>query len=168
MPNQRQPSAKPELARTGDTAVSPHNIAMNLLARREHSLVELKNKLLARDIPPDEADEVVASLAARDLVSDERFTDAFVRVRMRKGQGPVRIRQELRQRGVSSDVIDASLETLAAEWVGLAGEVRRKKFGLTAPPDFKAKARQMRFLEYRGFTTEQIMAAFETLSSDND
>ncbi len=168
MPNQRLPSAKPEVARTGDTAVSPHNMAMNMLARREHSLLELKTKLIARDIPPDEADDVVASLAARNLVSDERFAGSFVRVRVRKGQGPVRIRQELRQRGVSSDVIHAHLDTMASEWNSLADEVRRKKFGGVAPPDYKAKARQMRFLEYRGFTTEQIMTALENVSSDDD
>ena len=81
------------------TTLSPEMVAMNLLARREHSRAELKEKLLKREFEPDEVEATVASLADRNLISDERFAESFATGRIRRGQGPVRIRQELRQRG---------------------------------------------------------------------
>jgi regulatory protein len=141
---------------------------MDLLARREHSHAELLAKLMARDIPSGEAEEAVDELAQRGLVSDERFAESFVTMRARKGHGPVRIRAELRQRGVSTTVIDAQLDACPGDWDELAGQVRRKKFGTAVPADFKQKARQMRFLQYRGFTTDQIQAAFAAFGADCD
>jgi regulatory protein len=142
------------------STLSPEMVAMNLLARREHSRAELIDKLLKREFDPADVETTVASLVERNLVSDERFAESFATGRMRRGQGPVRIRQELRQRGVADALIDACLVTLAPDWGGIAIEVRRKKFGAAVPDEFKEKARQMRFLQYRGFTTEQIQAAF--------
>jgi regulatory protein len=142
------------------SALSAENVAMNLLARREHSRAELAEKLRKREFEPEEVDATISSLAERNLVSDERFAESFTSGRIRRGQGPVRIRQELRQRGVADALIEACLVTLAPDWGGIAIEVRRKKFGAAVPDDFKEKARQMRFLQYRGFTTDQIQAAF--------
>jgi regulatory protein len=139
--------------------LTARNQAMNWLGRREYSRVELRVRLAQREYTPAEIDTAVVSLEADGLLSDERFAEAFVAVRRRKGQGPVRIRMELERRGVDDELIRMQLKEVSLEWVSLAREVRRKKFGATMPGDYKEKARQMRFLEYRGFTGEQIRSA---------
>jgi regulatory protein len=178
---QRQQSAKPDVTRdlhedlhedlTGDepegekkpkarSTLSPRNKAMDLLARREHSQVELRAKLAAREYSPEEIEATVTALVADGLLSDERFAQAYIAVRKRTGQGPVRIRGELKKRGVSAEIIGMHLDDAGLEWHSLAREVRSKKFGEGMPVEFKEKAKQMRFLEYRGFTSEQIRQTF--------
>ncbi len=132
---------------------------MNLLARREHTRAELCTKLAAREYSPEEIEATVTALVAEGLLSDERFAGAFVAAKMRVGQGPVRIRMELKKRGVDTEIIQLHLGNSEIEWCSLVKEVRSKKFGEVVPEEFKEKARQMRFLEYRGFTGEQIRAA---------
>jgi regulatory protein len=132
---------------------------MNWLARREHSRAELREKLAAREFEPEIISITVEKLASEGLVSDERFAEAFVAARMRKGQGPVRIRAELKKRGVGAELVQLHVYDAGHDWVALAREVRAKKFGATVPAEFKEKAKQMRFLEYRGFFNEQIQAA---------
>lgn len=132
---------------------------MNWLARREHSQAELREKLAAREFEPDVIALTVEKLASDGLVSDERFAEALVAVRIRKGQGPVRIRAELKKRGVSADLVQRHVYDAGHDWIALAHDVRSRKFGATVPAEFKDKAKQMRFLEYRGFDNEQIQAA---------
>ena len=138
---------------------SPRNAAMDLLARREHSALELRRKLLARGFESDEIETAVADLAGEGLISDERFAEAFVSARVRKGQGPLRIRQELEQRGVGAELILNYLERSDVDWCALARSVRDKKFGAVAVAEYRDWAKQARFLQYRGFTGEQISAA---------
>ncbi len=125
---------------------------MDLLARREHSRLELYNKLLQRDFEPELVDPVLDLLIDENLLSDSRFTENFIRYRLTKGQGPVRIRQELRQRGIEQ----VELTTDEQQWLQLAAEVRSKRFGDDMPNTLKDKAKQSRFLQYRGFTADQI------------
>lgn len=151
------PAEAQQASRAG--GVSPRNLAMNWLARREHTQAELRAKLAERDFSVDEIESAVAALAAEGLVSDDRFAESFITSRARRGQGPVRIRMDLQQRGVSAELIAIHLDARSPEWLRLAREVRARKFGADIPADFKEKARQMRFLEYRGFTTAHIQSA---------
>ncbi len=132
--------------------------AMDLLARREHTAGELQTKLERADVDPDVALAAIEALTAEGLQSDERFVEAFVQSRINQGKGPVRIRADLNQRGVHSALIEQALDAADADWRQLAAETRQRKFGTAAPRDFKEKARQMRFLQYRGFEPEQIHA----------
>jgi regulatory protein len=134
---------------------------MNWLARREYSRFELSARLIARDYSPGDVEVAVAGLVASGLVSDERFAESFVAARMRNGKGPVRIRMELKQRGVDPDTIRLYLDDAGFDWHTLVREVRSRKFGEVQPKEFKEKARQMRFLEYRGFTGDQIRIAVD-------
>lgn len=134
---------------------------MDLLARREHSARELRLKLVARAFEPDAVEHVVQSLIDEGLLSDARFAEAYTASRLRTGKGPVRIRSELKQRGVAAVLIDVSLAGVDVDWCERAREVRARKFGATSPGDFHERARQSRFLQYRGFTGEQIRAAFD-------
>jgi regulatory protein len=136
--------------------LSPRKKAMDFLARREHSVAEIRAKLIARDFAADAVELAVDMLVNEGLLSDERFAEAFVSSRVRKGQGPLRIRVELERRGVSSDFITACLEQGDIDWDGLARSVRVKKFGPASIESYREWARQANFLQYRGFSGEQI------------
>jgi regulatory protein len=129
---------------------------MDLLARREHSTAEIRAKLIARDFDADEVDEAVARLAAEGLISDDRFAGAFVSSRVRKGQGPLKIRVELERRGVAGELIVTHLERSNVDWIARARAVRDRKFGTGGVADYRDWARQARFLQQRGFSGEQI------------
>ena len=132
---------------------------MDYLARREHGRGELLDKLTRFGFDADVADDAVAQLVDDGLQSDSRFAEAFVRSRINQGKGPVRIRTDLRERGLGGSAIDLALEEADEDWYALACEVRLKKFGPDTPSDFRDKAKQMRFLQSRGFEPDQIQAA---------
>jgi regulatory protein len=132
---------------------------MDLLASREHGRAELKRKLAARGFPPELVDPVLERLASERLLDEGRYAEAFVSGRARRGQGPVRIASELRQRGVDETHSGEALAVAEVDWAALARETRAAKFGPEAPADYREWARQARFLQYRGFTMEQIRAA---------
>lgn len=132
---------------------------MNLLARREHSSHELRQKLFSRDYEAAVVDVTLAALIVERLLSDERFVESFVRFKINRGLGPLRLRQALRDHSIASDVIDASLQ--GQSWRQLAVEVRQKRFGDALPDKYEERAKQMRFLQYRGFNAEQISSAMK-------
>lgn len=134
--------------------------AMDFLARREYGQTELVRKLADKGYDRDVAADAVAVLTGEGLQSDERFSESFVQSRINQGKGPVRIRLDLGQKGISDSVIEMALENADQDWRELAREQRMKKFGEDLPPDFKEKARQMRFLQYRGFEQDHIQSAF--------
>jgi regulatory protein len=133
--------------------------AMDLLARREHGRAELERKLLAAGFAADVAADALQQLAEEGLQSDRRFVESFVQSRINQGKGPLRIHADLGQRGIASDLVDEVLEEAGEDWYELAREARLKKFGRSQPDGFREKARQMRFLQYRGFEPDQIRAA---------
>ena len=133
--------------------------AMDFLARREYGQVELIKKLADKGYLRRLVEQQIQTLTDEHLQSDDRFAEAFVQSRINQGKGPVRIRLDLGQRGVSDAVIEMAIEASAADWHGLALEVRLRKFGDAAPADFKAKAKQMRFLQYRGFEQDHVQGA---------
>jgi regulatory protein len=134
--------------------------AMDFLARREYGQTELVVKLADKGFDREVAADAVAQLTREGLQSDERFSESFVQSRINQGKGPVRIRMDLGQKGISDPVIEIALAAADPDWRALAREQRLKKFGPDLPPDFKEKARQMRFLQYRGFEQDHIQSAF--------
>lgn len=142
-------------ASTADIRLS----AMNLLAMREHSAKELKDKL-ARKYPQSElVEEVIAKLIEQGLQSDERFAQAFIGMRQRQGKGSVLIKMELRERGVLPGVVNSLIDETDLLWTELAREVRGRRFH-SGCNGAKEKAKQMRFLHSRGFASRHIQAAF--------
>ena len=133
--------------------------AMDYLARREHGRAELLRKLEKSGFDPDISKDAIAALVDDGLQSDERFAEAFVRSRINQGKGPQVIRADLRQRGLTSSLIDVALEDADENWYALARDVRLKKFGPDTPSEFREKAKQMRFLQSRGFEPDQVQAA---------
>jgi len=135
-------------------AVNPAEVrlaAMNLLARREHSSKELLRKLLRRFDDAAVVETEICRLTRENLQCDQRFAESFVRQGVFKGHGPVRVRQDLRQRGVDETECESAIAACEVDWTTLAEEVYVKKFGAAAPGDLKDKARRSRFMQYRGF-----------------
>jgi regulatory protein len=142
-----------------DDATEARKKAMDLLARREHARGELERKLAAAGFDADIAADVLQRLAEEGLQSDRRFVEAFVQSRINQGKGPIRIHADLGQRGIAAGLIDEVLAEAGEDWCALARAIRKKKFGLSQPVEFRDRARQMRFLQYRGFEPDQIQAA---------
>jgi len=136
--------------------------AMDFLARREYGQAELIKKLAGKGYDRNVAEQAVVKLTAEGLQSDQRFADSFVQSRINQGKGPVRIRLDLGQRGIADAVIHQAIEQSDADWRALARDVRYRKFSAAVPADFKAKAKQMQFLQYRGFEQDQVQAAFRS------
>jgi regulatory protein len=135
--------------------------ALDLLGRREHSRRELGSKLSVRFDLPVTAPEIQLSLdrlAMDGYQSDQRFAEVFVRSRRARGYGPLFIEQELRQRGVAMELIIAAVDRGSEEWLSLAGDQKRKKFGVGAVTALKEKAKVVRFLRYKGFLQPQVDA----------
>ncbi len=131
-------------------------IAVGMLARREHTCQEIRDKLSRRGLDAAVIDSVIASLERDGLLSEERFAEQFVRQRIERGDGPMKIRVEMQRRGLDSGQIDQELEAAAADWKTLAENARRKRFGAEIPAEYAERARQARFLQGRGFGMEQI------------
>lgn len=134
--------------------------AMDFLARREYGQRELVKKLADKGYLRRLVEQEIQTLTDDNLQSDDRFAESFVQSRINQGKGPVRIRLDLSQRGIGDAVIEMAILESAADWHGLARDVRRRKFGHAEPEDFKAKAKQMRFLQYRGFEQDHVQSAF--------
>ncbi|MGB5355031.1 MAG: regulatory protein RecX [Woeseia sp.] len=132
--------------------------AMDYLARREYGQAELKKKLAGAGFTRDAVERAVDQLTADGLQDDRRFAENFAQSRISKGKGPLRIQSELSQRGIAANLINEALEDAGIDWRELARTVRQKKFGASLPQGFKEKARQMRFLQYRGFGPAEVQA----------
>lgn len=128
---------------------------MAYLARREHSRFELKEKLLRKHFDAHEVDQVLDEFHDKKLQSDERFCDAYTRMRLRLGFGPERIRMELEQKKIADELIGYCLDQYHDEFYEAARAAWQKKFKQVAS-DYKEKAKQQRFLQYRGFTHDMI------------
>jgi len=162
--------SKPDVVEAGSAAVDEAactRAALELLARREHSRRELTRKLAARGFPDDVVPPVLDELERTGALADARFSDSFVRSRIGKGQGPQRIRAELAQRGITDDEADGVLRAADVDWLATIRAVRAKRFGPELPRDYVERARQARFLQYRGFDSAQIRAALE-FDADSD
>ena len=124
--------------------------ALRLLARREHSRRELELKL-GRHFPTPLIEAALDELAERNLQSDARFAEAYVRSRRDKGFGPLRIRAELQERGIDTSLLDHHLNEEDPAWRRAMAALVERKFGDRPPADRREAARRARFLAQRGF-----------------
>ena len=136
--------------------------AMELLARREHSRLELRQKLLQRGYPPELVDPALEQLIEERLLDEGRYAELYACTRADKGYGPLRIARELRERGVPEDSVAAGLAGLADDWPAKLRELHRKRFKSRIPTDAAGRLQQTRVLRQHGFTLDQIKHLFET------
>lgn len=132
--------------------------AVTLLARRDFAHRELHEKLTARGFDAASVTAVLAELTGERLLDDERYAQNYVSFHARRGQGPVRIAADLRQHGLAGESIEAALAS-GPDWHTLARSARVARFGPKPPGSWAEKARQARFLQYRGFSSDHIRTA---------
>jgi len=132
------------------------NHALRLLARREYSAKELRDTLTAKGHALTPVESAIHQLQAQNLQSDQRFAEAYSRSRQQRGFGPLRIQQELKQKGIDAELINQVLNNCETPWEQAIEKVRAKRFGNDLPSDNNDIAKQMRFLNYRGFPPELV------------
>ncbi len=141
---------------------TPRDDALRLLSRREYSRLELVERLIAKGHEPSAIDDCLDDLAERGLQSDARFAESFVRSRIQRGQGPMKIRVELERRGIDREQVSAAFAdgepSGEPDWCVLACEALARRF--SSPGDTpRERARRERFLAGRGFAFEQVRYA---------
>jgi len=136
--------------------LSAKSVAVRLLSRREHSALEIRDKLVKREFDDKEITQAIADLIEGDWLSDERFAEAYIRMRQIKGFGPIRISIELNERGVDESIVEACLNARDTLWAQSLVEQYKKKYKNKAVEDYSDKAKRIRFLQYRGFALDAI------------
>jgi regulatory protein len=148
------------------TEITLKGRAMRYLARREHSRAELHAKLLPHVQEGDDLEAVLDDLERRSWLSDERAAEQMVNQR-RSRFGAQRIAHELRRRGIGESLIDAAMPQLRDSEDDALREVWQRKFG-ALPRDAKEKARQVRFLQSRGFSMDSIFKLLKSGPAPED
>ena len=131
--------------------------AYRLLGRREYSIFELDRRIRQKWPEASGISELVEALAGENLISDERYAEAFVRFRLQRFQGPLKITAALRTKGVSDVLVSREINAHSEEWTDLAAQwLERQNPGSI---DFEQKKKYYRRLTSRGFTHDQAMDA---------
>ncbi len=151
--------------------ISLRGRALQYLARREYSRAELRSKLLPyvsvesdlEQAAPVNLDALLEDLIARGWLSDQRATTQLLHAK-RLRFGTQRITHELRLKGIAEELITQALPALKESELEAARGVWQRKFGVL-PQDAKDKARQMRFLQSRGFGFDVIFQVLRTESN---
>lgn len=144
-----------------------------ILAQRDHSEAEVRRKIalsvqraaFLKEAAPEPIDEdalekVILWCHEHDWLNDARFAQRFIASRSRKGYGPQRIRMELTQKGINREQSEQAFEACEIDWATQAYDIAERKFGLPFPVEWKEKAKMQRFLQARGFFSEDIQAVF--------
>lgn len=138
------------------------DIALRYLGRREYAVQELRQRLLQRGADSALVDTVIDDLVETNLLSDERFTEMYVRMRVRLLFGPLKIRAELRGRGVADHLAAKYMPAEKEAWFDAASKWAEKK--CRGEMDYAERARVYRSLMNRGFTHEQANVAIDRIS----
>lgn len=151
-------------AHAGPREATPRDDAIRLLSRREYSRHELVERLAAKGHEPAAIGECLDDLAERGLQSDARFAESFVRSRIQRGQGPMKIRVELERRGLDREQVSAAFAegepAGEPDWFALACDALARRFSSPGETP-RERARRERFLAGRGFAFEQVRYAME-------
>ena len=149
-----------------DNPVAVRRAAMDLLARREHGRVELARKLRKRGATEELIETALERLAQDGLLSEARYLQSFVSYRARAGYGPLRIREELTQRGLARADIEQAIRDSGIDWREQLEATWRRKYAGQLPGDAKERAQQGRFLSYRGYPLDLIGRLLRGLDID--
>ena len=144
--------------------------ALDALARRDYASAELRLKLLKNGYDVAVVAPLLDALRTEKLLDDRRYTENFVAYHAARGQGPMRVRAELRRHGLEGTLVEECLDAFP-DWISHLRRAQRKKFGAKLPNNYADKQRQARFLGYRGFTSAQIRTALGfdiDIESDTD
>ncbi|OAJ94374.1 recombination regulator RecX [Vibrio bivalvicida] len=146
--------------------LSSKEAAIQLLSRRDHGEYEMYQKLSLKGYEDDAIQEAINFCLDNNYLDDLRYAKSQVRQHVYKGHGERRIRQELNQKRVAESVIEKAIEEEPQDWFELAKSAAEKKFKGMQAKDQKEYAKQVRFLQYRGYSFEQISYALSSESED--
>jgi regulatory protein len=138
--------------------------AMRFLARREHTRVELRRKLVARAQDGEDVDGLLDELTQKGWLSDARFVEQAARAKARRF-GPLKLAHYLKSRGVGEEAMAAGLRSAGADGLASLDWVWRTRFGV-APANEREKMRQVRFLQGRGFAVDDIFRFLKAHQED--
>ena len=131
-------------------------VAVGLLARREHSVLEIKRKLQQRGFDEEEMLAAIEQLQVNKLLSEERFTESYINMRKLKGYGPLRIEQELRERGIAGELSNDFLDKNNPLWRRIMKQQYEKKYGNKPAEEYAEKAKRSKYLQTRGFPLDWV------------
>ncbi|CZF78627.1 regulatory protein RecX [Grimontia marina] len=141
---------------------------MGILSRRDHSELELRQKLAQRQCPPEEIDDAIEHCLFHHWLDDKRFAEMLLLHGASKGHGWQRICFDAKRKGISTSLLETAQENQQHDWFELAKDLAKRRFGNydgTLPTvDFKQRAKWTRYLQSRGFSFDQISYA---LSKDD-
>lgn len=136
-----------------------HQIALEHLARREHTRFTLREKLMQKGFLHQSVEAVLDSLIEQGFLNEERFCEAFIQKRIRQGYGPIKIAAECHQYGINNDIIFSQLPQEEDFWLDAIQKILLKKF---RPSQLRIEQlRQIRYFQYRGFKLDQIKASLK-------
>jgi len=150
------------MRRVFESAADVRRSALNLLARREHSRLELSQKLSQRGAAREWIDSTLDKLQEEGLLSEVRYLESMVRTRSEAGFGPLHIRQMLRSRGISAEQAEYALSSEELDWPSLLKATWQRKFNGKWPKTAKERDKQIRFLAGRGYPLELIQSLLRT------
>ncbi|MFO6422769.1 regulatory protein RecX [Motilimonas sp. KMU-193] len=132
---------------------------INLVSRREHSRLEIKQKLLQKEYPSQLIEQAISHCCECDYINDARYCASFIRIKANKGFGLGRLTMELKQKGISAEQIQQALDELALDWYQIAQQCYQKKYGDKQIDDYKERQKRQRYLFSRGFDSDQVRFA---------
>lgn len=137
--------------------------ALGWLGRREFSVKGMRERIYRRfpDANSVDVTHTLEWLLEQNYLNDERFGGMLFRYRVGRGQGKIRVRQALQQEGLSVELIETLFDEAEVDWFEHAFDIHQRRFANKPITDNKEKARQLRFLQYRGFAADECFAAIE-------
>jgi regulatory protein len=154
-----------EKTKPGLTGSRLRSYAFAVLTRKEYAKAELIEKLCLYAEDSDEVLELVEELARENYQSDQRVAETMLSSQKRKGKGPNQIKMKLKNKKIDTALIADELKE--TDWVQQAYELKVKKYGTDVSKDPKIKAKQIRFLMYRGFEMDAIIKAITRKPNDD-
>ncbi|SJN23691.1 Regulatory protein RecX [Vibrio casei] len=142
--------------------LSAREVAVQLLSRRDHGEFELQQKLKLKEFEEEDIKQALEYCIGNGWMDDLRYAKSQIRQHVYKGHGKRRIQQELTMKQVADNVIEQAFDEEPQDWYELAKETAEKKFKGQKAFDQKSYAKQVRFLQYRGFSFEQIRYALSS------
>jgi regulatory protein len=154
-PGRRKREPDPEAA---TDPAKLHASALRLLARRDFATGELRQKLEQQGYDSALVAQSLTELTRAGYLNDARYAQNYVNWHGERGEGPLRIEADLTAMSVAPDLIQAAMAH-APDWKTKARDLRNRRFGPEPPKTWPEKAKQSRFLQYRGFSSDHIRAA---------
>jgi regulatory protein len=147
-------------------ALSFKGRALSYLSRREHSRKELAQKLKAHAESDEQLNAVLDEMEKLNFLSNERFIESVLH---RKGQrfGVMKLRQELSGHDLDAEKVKDALERAKSTEYDRAKDVWTRKFS-KPPVDLAEKAKQMRFLAARGFSSDVVRRVLSDCAGFDD